>query len=289
MANKKNSKVETTDVVVLEKEKSTQSYYFYSVGCGFCKKAEPIVDELIKEGHDILKLDTAEPENKKIVDELKKEYKVQCGTPWFITPETGKGVCGFREKDVLEKWLAGEDIPAPPRPKGQMPRPPFMGVPKKEETAWKKEYKKWTEENSHMPNLQTAEQILERPRPKTEPPKPPNPQGTDAELDAWGKGYDKWKNENSHLPNLQPVETILQRFKQQRDGQGQGGNPSAQNTQVQNQVLETKISKLEKRINELEKKINDIDLTSLSVDNNPTDWELAIEDKLDSLLDHLGV
>jgi len=25
------------------------------------------------------------------------------------------------------------------------------------------------------------------------------------------------------------------------------------------------------------------------VDNNPTDWELAIEDKLDSLLDHLGV
>ena len=105
MANKKNSKVETADVAVLEEEKSTQSYYFYSVGCGFCKKAEPIVDELIKEGHDILKLDTAEPENRKIVDELKKEYKVQCGTPWFITPETGKGVCGFREKELVRHEL----------------------------------------------------------------------------------------------------------------------------------------------------------------------------------------
>tara|TARA_R100000008_G_scaffold86652_1_gene80669 strand:- start:460 stop:1323 length:864 start_codon:yes stop_codon:yes gene_type:complete len=287
MAKKKSSKVEkteqTTDVAVLEEKKSTQSYYFYSVGCGFCKKAEPIVDELIKEGHDILKLDTAEPENRKIADELKKEYKVQCGTPWFITPETGKGVCGFREKDILEKWLDGEDIPAPPRPKSPMPRPPFMGVSGKEETAWKKEYKKWAEENSHLPNLQTAQQILDRPRPKTEPPKPPNPQGTDEELDTWGKEYSKWKDENSHLPNLQPVETILQRFKQQRDGKTP--QPPAQN----NKVLETKISKLEKRISELEKKINDIDLTTLPVDNNPTDWEIAIEDKLDSLLDHLGV
>ena len=29
-------------------------YYFYTVGCGFCKKADPIVDELNKEGHNII-------------------------------------------------------------------------------------------------------------------------------------------------------------------------------------------------------------------------------------------
>ena len=54
----------------------TQSplYYFYSVGCGFCKKVEPIVDELIKDGNDILKLDISDPENQKISQELKKEY-----------------------------------------------------------------------------------------------------------------------------------------------------------------------------------------------------------------------
>ena len=132
MSNTKNKELEVVKQV--KKEKSSQSYYFYSVGCGFCKKAEPIVDELIKEGHDILKLDTAEVENRKIADTLKKEYNVQCGTPWFINPETGKGVCGFREKDILEKWLDGEDIPAPPRPNSQMPRPPFLGSTGKEET-----------------------------------------------------------------------------------------------------------------------------------------------------------
>jgi thiol-disulfide isomerase/thioredoxin len=26
--------------------KESTLYYFYSVGCGFCKKAEPVVDEL---------------------------------------------------------------------------------------------------------------------------------------------------------------------------------------------------------------------------------------------------
>ena len=91
----KNTKVET----------STDSpwYVFCSTGCGFCKKAEPVVEELNKEGYDILTLDLSEPDNQKLVQELKTEYGVQCGTPWFINAETGKGICGFREKAVLEK------------------------------------------------------------------------------------------------------------------------------------------------------------------------------------------
>ena len=61
------------------KEQNIESpwYYFYSVGCGFCKKVDPIIDELIKEGHDILKLDISDSENKKIAEELKNEYKAQ--------------------------------------------------------------------------------------------------------------------------------------------------------------------------------------------------------------------
>ena len=253
----KSKKIDNTSEVIVEEEKTKKEsslYFFYTQGCGWCKKVIPIIDELVDEGYDILKLDLADGENGKLQTEIKNEYKHQCGTPYFVDAESGNTICGYREKDIIEKWANGEEIPAPPRPKSQPPRPPFQGVSKKEESKWKKEYKKWANENSHLPKIQTAEEILERPRPKTEPPKPPNPQGTDAELEAWGKGYDKWKNENSHLPNLQPVETILQRFKQQRDAQGQTGKPPVQNTQVQNQVLETKISKLEKRINELENK-----------------------------------
>ena len=63
------SQVKEKNVEVVENEESTL-YYFYSVGCGFCKKAEPIIDELIKEGHEILKLDVAEPDNNGLKQEL---------------------------------------------------------------------------------------------------------------------------------------------------------------------------------------------------------------------------
>ena len=41
-------------------KKESTLYYFYSVGCGYCKKLDPIIDELIKEGYDILRLDLAD-------------------------------------------------------------------------------------------------------------------------------------------------------------------------------------------------------------------------------------
>jgi thiol-disulfide isomerase/thioredoxin len=239
-------------------EELSSWYFFYSQGCAFCKQADPIIDELNKTGHDILKLDTAEKENFELKKELLEKYNKQCGTPFFINAETGNSVCGFTGKDNILKWLDGEDIPEPPRPKSQPPRPPYHGASKEEEEKWTKEYKKWSKENEHLPNLQSAEEILERPRPKTEPPKPPAPNLTDAEIDEWGKGYDKWAKENSHLPGLQPVESLLDRFKKNRDTQKQ---------QVQQQVQQTG---------------NDEVLGfTVRLDN--------LEQKIDKLMKHLGI
>ena len=121
-------------------KKESTLYYFYSVGCGFCKKLDPIIDELIKEGHDILRLDLADKDNQGLKNELSKEYNKHCGTPWLIDASNGNQVCGYREKDIIEKWVNGEDIPAPPRPNGIPPRPPYLNAKKKEVTKWKKEY-----------------------------------------------------------------------------------------------------------------------------------------------------
>ena len=127
----KESVIEEPAVVVEEpvdtEEELSPWYVFCSTGCGFCKKSEPIIEELVEEGHDILILDMAEPDNQKLNQELQAEYKTSCGTPWFINADTGKGICGFREKDVLLKWLAGEDIPVPPRPTGPPPKVLFQG------------------------------------------------------------------------------------------------------------------------------------------------------------------
>ena len=48
-----------------------------------------------------------------------------------------------KEKDVLEKWAKGEEIPQPVRPTGPPPKPPLMGASKEEEEKWTKEYDEW--------------------------------------------------------------------------------------------------------------------------------------------------
>jgi len=246
-------KKETKSKTSPPKTKESTLYYFYTVGCGFCKKAEPIVDELIKEGHDILKLDLAEPDNRGLKDEISKKYNKQCGTPWFIDGETGNQVCGFREKGDILKWVNGEDIPAPPRPKSPPPRPPFQGAEEKEVEKWKKEYQKWLDENSHLPNTQSVDTILERPRPKSEPPRPPAPTATDKQLEEWGKEYEKWAEENDHLPNLQKSDQIIERMKGQRQQMqqqqaAQPGGSLAADDKARIQRLEQKVDKLIKHL-----------------------------------------
>jgi len=236
--------------------KSAELYYFYTTGCGFCKKVEPHVDELNKEGYNILKLDLANGDNRKLQEEVKKEYSIQCGTPLFVEAESGNMVCGYREKDILKKWADGEEIPAPPRPKGVPPKPPLHGASEDEVSKWKKEYQVWADNNKHLPKVQTTEEILARPRPKTEPPRPPMaPNNTDDDIDKWSKSYDNWTKENSHLPNLIPVETLIQRIKANRDGAqapmpGAPGAPGMTNDSVLKKVqaLEMKMDALMKHL-----------------------------------------
>ena len=208
----KKSQVEEVNPEVVEDEADSPWYYFYSQGCGWCKRSEPIVDELIKEGHDILKLDLADKDNQALNNELKQEYKVQCGTPWFINEATGKGICGFREKDILEKWL---------------------------------------KDNEHMPKeqLKTAEQLLAMPRPNTQPPKPPQPNYNDQQFDDWGKEYDAWVEENKHLPNLQPSAQIIERMKANRPTPG-GAVPSPVDNGQLN-TLDAKVQALEVKVDKI--------------------------------------
>ena len=249
----KKSQVEEVNPEVIEDEDADSPwYYFYSQGCGWCKRSEPIVDELNKnraEGEQILKLDLADPDNRALNEELKAEYGVQCGTPWFINEATGKGICGFREKDIIQKWLDGEEIPAPPRPKGPIPKLPLLEAPEKEVNKWKKDYEKWLKDNEHLPDNQkkSVDDMLAMPRPKTEPPTPPRPNMSDEELDKWGKEYDEWAKVNSHLPNLQPSKVILQRMK----GQAQQGAPAAAVDNAKLNTMDAKIQALEVKIDKI--------------------------------------
>ena len=93
--------------------------YVMNPNCGWCKKADPVVEELNKMGYKITTLDVSNPEENIQANEIKSKYNIQCGTPLFVDAKTGNQACGFKEKDMLERWAKGEKLPAPPPP----PRP----------------------------------------------------------------------------------------------------------------------------------------------------------------------
>jgi thiol-disulfide isomerase/thioredoxin len=150
-----------------KKKKSTAKtdlLYIMSNQCGWCKKSAPVVEELVKDGAKIITLDVNNPDDQKRANEVKQKYNIQCGTPLFIDAESGNSVCGFREKDVLEKWANGEEIPQPPKPKSPPPPPPqdLTSATSVEVEKWKGEYEKWAKENDHLPNMLPFDQIKQR-------------------------------------------------------------------------------------------------------------------------------
>jgi thiol-disulfide isomerase/thioredoxin len=191
---------------------TSELYYFYTIGCAYCKKVEPIVDQMNKSGYNILKLDLEEPENRQVMDELKEKFPFSCGTPFFIDPSTGNNVCGSRDKETLIRWAAGEKIPPLQQPVTPIPRIPLLDVLPEEEDKFIQEYTVWIEENSHLENLKTAQEMLATPRPKSQAPIPPNANFTPEQINEWKIKYTTWIEENSHLENIVPVDTVLQRI-----------------------------------------------------------------------------
>ena len=136
--------------------------YIMSPSCGWCGKANPVVDELRKDGYEITQLDVNNPEEAKRAEEVKAKYNAQCGTPLFLDAETGNMKCGFAEKDVLEKWANGEEIPAPPRPKTAPPQPPTDFNDQAQVNTFKESYATWSKENDHLPKILPVDDVLNR-------------------------------------------------------------------------------------------------------------------------------
>ena len=110
-------------------EKKTELLYITNPGCGWCKKADPVVEAMRKEGYMITTLDMSKPEEAKKANEVKAKFNASCGTPLFIDSSDGNMVCGFNEPN-LKKWADGEKIPPPPpRPQQPQQQRPAPGRP----------------------------------------------------------------------------------------------------------------------------------------------------------------
>ena len=142
--------------------KESTLYYFYSQGCGFCKKIDPIVEKLNEGDYNILKLDVSEEDNAGLKRELENKYDLRCGTPWLVDASNGNHICGATQEENIKKWASGEKIPEPPKPKSPAPLFPVNESTEDKLKEWTKKYNEWVKENNHLPNLQTAEQVIER-------------------------------------------------------------------------------------------------------------------------------
>lgn len=210
-------------------------YFFFSVGCSWCDRASPHVEELNKEGHNILKLDIEDYNNRLIQNHLKTKFNISCGTPLFINTETGHYVCGYREKKDLLKWIAGEPVPKLSKPKSPAPRVPFHGRSQQEIDQWIIEYNQWKNENSHLPGLKTAQELLEIPRVKSQAPTPPPAESPIKQIEQWKISYREWMKENSHISGLVGPEQVLQRLQTQ-----QNSSISARLDRIENILIEIK-------------------------------------------------
>ena len=146
---------------VMEKKESTL-YYFYSIGCAYCNKVEPIVDELNSKGYEIQKIDISDSQNRLFKHEIETKFKFKCGTPWLIDSETGNSICGWKDEETIKKWADGEKIPNPPTPKGDAPKLPTDFFDESQVKLFTKKYKTWAKKNTHLHGLQTSEEIINK-------------------------------------------------------------------------------------------------------------------------------
>ena len=112
-----------------KKEPSSELLYISNPNCGWCKKADPLVKELVDDGYKIVTLDVSNEEQGKRASEAKAKHNASCGTPLFLDSVTGNQICGFKDKETIKKWADGEKIPPPPPRQPQRPQQPQQGVP----------------------------------------------------------------------------------------------------------------------------------------------------------------
>jgi len=143
-------------------KKESTLYYFYSIGCAFCNKIEPIIDELNSNGYEIHKIDISDSDNRFFKEEIEQKFKIRCGTPLLVDSETGNAICGWRDEKTIKKWADGENISNPPKIKGNPPNLPSDFFDDEKVNEFKKQYKKWKKKNKHIPGLQTSDEIINK-------------------------------------------------------------------------------------------------------------------------------
>ena len=86
---------------------------FYGQGCPHCHVMHPIVDRLISEGSNILKLEVWHDNNN--ADKMRSFSKIianasggDLAVPTFLDEENERAVCGEMSYETLKQWINKE-------------------------------------------------------------------------------------------------------------------------------------------------------------------------------------
>tara|TARA_Y100000004_G_scaffold53282_1_gene59232 strand:+ start:944 stop:1708 length:765 start_codon:yes stop_codon:yes gene_type:complete len=111
--------------------------YITSARCGWCRKADPIIEQLQKDGVEIRVLDVTIPEQQEEARVIKRKHNANCGTPFFIDAESGNSVCGFKEEGI-RAWAKGEKYTSKPKSNTgiSLPKDAKISIVDNEEKFW---------------------------------------------------------------------------------------------------------------------------------------------------------
>lgn len=80
---------------------------FYGTECPHCRRMEPLLAQLEKEGHKVERYETWHDEKNAAM--LEKYDRGYCGgVPFFINTDSGKWICGATDYDSLKAWAEGK-------------------------------------------------------------------------------------------------------------------------------------------------------------------------------------
>lgn len=84
-------------------------YDFYGTECPHCVKMMPMVNELIKDGFEIQKMEVWHNEdNASLMSQFDRGL---CGgVPFFYNTESKQFICGETDEATLRKWAEGKKV-----------------------------------------------------------------------------------------------------------------------------------------------------------------------------------
>ena len=126
-------------------------YFFTRSGCTWCKKMQPVIEDINKTLTDEQKIEihNIDVERSRVIyDSVVRQLQIKSVTPLLYNSNIGTHLLGYRDKKNIVQFLRAENI-TQKKPLSPMPKFDINESTKKDFANWKKSVILWYEKNKN--------------------------------------------------------------------------------------------------------------------------------------------